>query len=88
MTVPGSGSTPNGDSEPLTYAGAGVAFLAGSVENVKWYVENLGKGAYTAAGYRGVIDYYIKNGHSPAKAEEKALWGRWEKQAAKVLETA
>jgi len=24
----------------------------------------------------------------PAKAEEKALWGRWEKQAAKVLETA
>lgn len=24
----------------------------------------------------------------PAKAEEKALWGRWEKMAAKVLETA
>jgi indolepyruvate ferredoxin oxidoreductase len=24
---------------------------------------------------------------APAKAEEKALWGRWEKQSAKVLET-
>jgi aspartate/methionine/tyrosine aminotransferase len=29
----------------ITYAGAGVAFLAGSVENVKWYVGHLGKGA-------------------------------------------
>jgi len=30
------------------------------------FFENLGKGAYTPAGYAGVIDYYIKNGHSPA----------------------
>jgi aspartate/methionine/tyrosine aminotransferase len=29
----------------ITYAGAGVAFLAGSVENVRWYVGHLGKGA-------------------------------------------
>ena len=29
------------------------------------FFENLGKGAYTAAGYKGVIDYYVKNGHSP-----------------------
>ncbi|NYG58811.1 DNA-binding transcriptional MocR family regulator [Nocardioides daedukensis] len=29
----------------ITYAGAGVAFLAGSVETVKWYVSHLGKGA-------------------------------------------
>ncbi len=29
----------------ITFAGAGVAFLAGSVETVKWYVGNLGKGA-------------------------------------------
>jgi DNA-binding transcriptional MocR family regulator len=29
----------------ITYAGAGVAFLAGSVETVKWYIQNLGKGA-------------------------------------------
>ena len=29
----------------ITYAGAGVAFLAGSPETVDWYVTNLGKGA-------------------------------------------
>jgi DNA-binding transcriptional MocR family regulator len=29
----------------ITYAGAGVAFLAGSVETVRWYITHLGKGA-------------------------------------------
>ncbi|MCZ4498803.1 MAG: aminotransferase [Marmoricola sp.] len=29
----------------ITYAGAGVAFLAGSVETVSWYTGHLGKGA-------------------------------------------
>ena len=29
------------------------------------FFENLGKGAYTPSGYKGVIDYYVKNGHSP-----------------------
>nr|WP_240617486.1 aminotransferase class I/II-fold pyridoxal phosphate-dependent enzyme [Nocardioides speluncae] len=29
----------------ITYAGAGVAFIAGSVETVKWYTTHLGKGA-------------------------------------------
>jgi len=29
----------------ITFAGAGVAFLAGSVETVSWYVQHLGKGA-------------------------------------------
>jgi DNA-binding transcriptional MocR family regulator len=29
----------------ITMAGAGVAFLAGSVENVAWYIGHLGKGA-------------------------------------------
>ena len=29
----------------ITYAGAGIAFLAGSVETVKWYTGHLGKGA-------------------------------------------
>jgi DNA-binding transcriptional MocR family regulator len=29
----------------ITYAGAGVAFLAGSVETVTWYTTHLGKGA-------------------------------------------
>ncbi len=30
------------------------------------FFENLGKGLYTAAGYSGLINYYIKNSHSPA----------------------
>jgi DNA-binding transcriptional MocR family regulator len=29
----------------ITYAGAGVGFLGGSVETVRWYVNHLGKGA-------------------------------------------
>ena len=30
------------------------------------FFENYGKGAYTPAGYRGVIEYYLKSGHAPA----------------------
>jgi thiosulfate dehydrogenase [quinone] large subunit len=30
------------------------------------FFENYGKGGYTPAGYRGVIDYYLKSGHAPA----------------------
>jgi uncharacterized membrane protein YphA (DoxX/SURF4 family) len=30
------------------------------------FFENLGKGTYTTAGYAGVINFYIKNSHSPA----------------------
>jgi uncharacterized membrane protein YphA (DoxX/SURF4 family) len=33
---------------------------------VSVFFENLGKGAYTQAGYAGVINYYIKMGHCPA----------------------
>src|SRR5579859_7915879 len=30
------------------------------------FFENLGKGLYTPGGYAGLIEYYIKAGHSPA----------------------
>src|ERR1700759_2871715 len=30
------------------------------------FFENMGKGLYTAAGYAGLINYYIKASHSPA----------------------
>ena len=30
------------------------------------FFENLGKGLYTPAGYAGLINYYIKQSHSPA----------------------
>jgi uncharacterized membrane protein YphA (DoxX/SURF4 family) len=33
---------------------------------VSVFFENLGKGLYTAAGYAGLINYYIKASHAPA----------------------
>jgi uncharacterized membrane protein YphA (DoxX/SURF4 family) len=30
------------------------------------FFENLGKGLYSPGGYAGLIDFYIKHGHSPA----------------------
>ena len=33
---------------------------------VSVFFENLGKGLYTPAGYAGLINYYIKQSHSPA----------------------
>jgi uncharacterized membrane protein YphA (DoxX/SURF4 family) len=33
---------------------------------VSVFFENLGKGAYTPSGYKGVIDFYVNKGHSPA----------------------
>ena len=42
-----------------------VRVIVGSML-VSVFFENLGKGAYTQAGYAGVINYFIKMGHSPA----------------------
>lgn len=33
---------------------------------VSVFFENLGKGLYSPAGYTGLINYYIKQGHAPA----------------------
>ena len=44
------------------------------------FFENLGKGLYTPAGYAGLINYYIKAGHSPAAW--KAVMGLAAKNAA------
>jgi uncharacterized membrane protein YphA (DoxX/SURF4 family) len=33
---------------------------------VSVFVENLGKGLYSPAGYTGLINFYIKQGHAPA----------------------
>ena len=37
---------------------------------VSVFFENLGKGLYTPAGYAGLINYYIKQSHSPAAWKE------------------
>jgi len=44
------------------------------------FFENLGKGLYTAGGYANLIDYYIKQGHSPGAW--KAVMGQAASHAA------
>lgn len=64
------------------YAGSGLAVVRLTIGAMFVWVffENLGKGAYTQAGYAGVINYYIKMGHSPAAW--KALIGVMASRAA------
>jgi uncharacterized membrane protein YphA (DoxX/SURF4 family) len=49
-------------------AGIGLALVRLTIGAMFVWVffENLGKGAYTPAGYAGLINYYIKQGHAPA----------------------
>jgi uncharacterized membrane protein YphA (DoxX/SURF4 family) len=49
-------------------AGTGLAIARVTVGAMLVWVffENLGKGLYTPGGYAGLINYYIKQGHSPA----------------------
>src|SRR5215469_18915287 len=48
-------------------AGIGLAIARMTVGAMFVWVffENLGKGLYTPGGYAGLINYYIKQGHSP-----------------------
>lgn len=46
--------------------GLALVRLIVGAELVSVFFENLSKGTYTTAGYAGVINYYIKMGHSPA----------------------
>src|SRR6476659_2422632 len=49
-------------------SGNGLAIVRLTIGSMLVWVffENLGKGLYTSAGYAGLINYYIKNSHSPA----------------------
>jgi len=51
-----------------SYAANGLALVRLTIGAMFIWVffENLGKGVYTAAGYAGLINYYIKASHSPA----------------------
>src|SRR5581483_5508645 len=48
-------------------AGKGLAIVRLTIGTMFVWVffENLGKGLYTPAGYASLIQYYIKQGHSP-----------------------
>jgi uncharacterized membrane protein YphA (DoxX/SURF4 family) len=52
--------------QPYARIGLAIVRLTIGAMFVWVFFENLGKGAYTPAGYAGVINYYIKNSHSPA----------------------
>ena len=53
---------------PQLSAASGLALVRVTIGAMLVWVffENLGKGLYTPAGYAGLINYYIKNSHSPA----------------------
>ena len=66
-----SATSPRNDVAPGTpqpQAANGLAIVRVTIGAMFVWVffENLGKGLYTPAGYAGLINYYIKNGHSPA----------------------
>ncbi len=61
-------SSPRSDLAHLPQAANGLAIVRVTIGAMFVWVffENLGKGLYAPAGYAGLINYYIKNGHSPA----------------------
>jgi uncharacterized membrane protein YphA (DoxX/SURF4 family) len=53
-------------AQPQAAYGLAIVRLTIGALFVSVFFENLGKGLYTAAGYSGLINYYIKASHSPA----------------------
>src|SRR5215467_13774132 len=52
--------------QPQVANGLAIVRLTIGAMFVWVFFENLGKGLYTPGGYAGLIDSYIKQGHSPA----------------------
>ena len=59
--------------QPQAANGLAIVRLTIGAMFVWVFIENLGKGLYRPAGYAGLINYYIKQGHSPAAL--KAVMG-------------
>jgi uncharacterized membrane protein YphA (DoxX/SURF4 family) len=61
-------ASPTAHSAHYTPAANGLAVVRVTIGAMFVWVffENLGKGLYTAAGYAGLIQYYIEHSHSPA----------------------
>lgn len=62
----GQNATLGSGGQPYAASGLALVRLIVGAMFVSVFFENLGKGAYTPAGYAGVINFYIKNSHSPA----------------------
>ena len=60
--------SPTEHMAPKTSAACGLTIVRVTIGAMLVWVffENMGKGLYTPAGYAGLINYYIKSGHSPS----------------------
>jgi len=60
--------SPRSEAAAPSHAANGLAVVRVTIGAMLVWVffENLGKGLYSPAGYAGLINYYIKNSHSPA----------------------
>lgn len=52
--------------QPQAANGLAIVRITIGAMLVSVFFENFGKGLYSPAGYAGLINYYIKQGHSPA----------------------
>ena len=52
--------------QPQAANGLAIVRITIGAMLVSVFFDNLGKGLYSPAGYAGLINYYIKQGHSPA----------------------
>ena len=52
--------------QPQAANGLAIVRITIGAMLVSVFFEKLGKGLYSSAGYSGLINYYIKQGHSPA----------------------
>jgi uncharacterized membrane protein YphA (DoxX/SURF4 family) len=59
-------SEPTGTHRGQAASGLAIVRVTIGAMFVWVFFENLGKGLYTAAGYAGLINYYVKNSHSPS----------------------
>jgi len=64
----GPNASPTSSAADQLSAANGLALIRVTIGAmfVSVFFENLGKGLYTPAGYAGLINYYVKNSHSPA----------------------
>jgi uncharacterized membrane protein YphA (DoxX/SURF4 family) len=66
MNSPDQERPETGAANPQASIGLALVRLTIGAMFVWVFFENLGKGLYTPAGYAGLINYYIKQGHAPA----------------------
>ena len=64
--IPGQRETPDAATVAQARLGLAIARFTIGAMFVWVFFENLGKGLYRAAGYSGLIHYYLKSGKAPA----------------------